>query len=89
MTAREKWTEYEGNDIATHSWWWHMWYEYKQKAPKTAIQECEMNMLGEGVEVGEVESWEQAVEAEKKGRKRDDKWPPGEPWHVNVDGVEW
>lgn len=89
MTPRDKWTAFEGDDRTTHGWWWNMWQEYKQKAPKEVVIECEKNMLGEGVDVGEVESWEESVKAEKEGRAKTDKWPPGEPWGVNVDGVQY
>ena len=91
MTPVEKWTAFEGDDRDTHGWWWHMWYEYKARpdTPGKVVQECERNMLGEGVGVGEVQSWEESVEQEKNGKKRNDPWPPGKPWSVNVDGVEW
>ena len=89
MTPRDKWTEFEGDDRITHGWWWSMWHDYRAKALKQVIEECERNMLGVGVDVGEVESWEESVRAEKAGRERAHAWPPGEPWHVNVEGVEW
>ena len=66
-----------------------MWQEYKVTAPKEVVEECEKHMLGINVDVGQVESWEDSVKAEIGGRQRSDAWPPGKPWHVNVDGVEW
>lgn len=89
MTPRERWTAFEGDDRTTHGWWWYLWYEYKRQAPTSVVEECERNMLGAGVEVGEVESWEESVAAEAQGRERGDKWPPGKPWWITVDGVEY
>jgi inositol 3-alpha-galactosyltransferase len=89
MTPREKWTAHEGDDRITHGWWWYLWQQYRKEAAKDVIVECEKHMLGEGVDVGAVESWEESVEAEKAGRARDDPWPPGKPWGVTVDGVEY
>ncbi|KAL7009248.1 hypothetical protein EMMF5_001446 [Cystobasidiomycetes sp. EMM_F5] len=90
MTPREKWTAFEGDDRTTHGWWWHTWQEYRKSGvPQSVLDECEKHMLGEGVDVGEVESWEESVKAEQQGRKRNDPWPPGEPWGVTVDGVEY
>jgi len=90
-TPVEKWTAAEGDDRITHGWWWHMWYEYKKQdgTPASVIEECEKNMLGPGVEVGPVESWEESVKAEAGGRERNGTWPPGKPWGVTVDGVEY
>lgn len=89
MTPVDKWTAFEGDDRATHGWWWHMWQEYRSQAPQEVISTCERHMLGEGVDVGKVESWDEAVRAEKEGREKQDPWPPGEPWGVTVDGVEY
>lgn len=89
MTPVEKWTAFEGDDRTTHGWWWHMWQEYSKQASKEVIDTCEKHMLGQGVDVGPMESWEESVKAEKEGRERQDPWPPGEPWGVTVDGVEY
>lgn len=89
MTPVEKWTAFEGDDRPTHGWWWNMWQEYSQTAPKEVIQFCEENMLGAGVDVGKWESWEESVKAENEGRKKTDPWPPGKSWGVTVDGIDY
>lgn len=89
LTPREKWTAAEGDDTVTHEWWWNMWSEYQAKAPFSVIEECEKNMLGSGVGVGDTESWEESVKKEKEGRQQVGKWPPGEPWGVKLDGQEY
>ena len=89
-TPRKDWTAAEGDDRATHGWWWHLWQQYRKSGvSQSVIEECERDMLGVGVDVGEVESWEDSVKAEKAGREKPDKWPPGEPWGVKVDGLEY
>jgi inositol 3-alpha-galactosyltransferase len=94
-------TAWAADDVVTHGWWWDRFYAWRAECTAQGrddvVRECERWMFGRkgapaldgDTDVGPVESWEESVEAEKAGRANGHDWPPGPPWNVEVDGVQW